>query len=67
MASVSVSELIGKISAIKRLKRLEIFVCLRAIARLSVHMVIQLKMKINAWMRIAGMAMLSRSCVPSGR
>ena len=42
------SELIGKISAIKMLKRLEIFVCFRAMARLSVHMVIQLKMKITA-------------------
>ena len=44
----TISELIGKISAIKMLKRLEIFVCLRAMARLSVHMVIQLKMKTNA-------------------
>ena len=62
-----ISELIGKMSAIKTLRRLEIFVCFRAMARLSVHIVIQLKMKINAWIRMAGMAMLSSSCVPSGR
>ena len=35
----TISELIGKMSAIKTLKRLEIFVCFRAMARLSVHMV----------------------------
>ena len=44
----TISELIGKMSAIKTLKRLEIFVCLSAIAKLSVHIVIQLKIKIKA-------------------